>query len=482
MSENNTYKAFWDEALKQIHEEYRQNGNEVEFSLWFNMEYLGDSQSEIEVSVPSDFMWNQMVTRGNVALVEEKLENLTGLKIKIKSSIKNKTISVKTDPVSDTSMEQTVSKTVPESVSIEENTDYESDTIKSAEKASNKTHPNLSEEFTFEKFVPGDNSKFGYDVSLAAAKEPGTKYNPILIYGGVGLGKTHLMQSIGNYIYATKGSKVKICYTTAENLMNEFTKGIRNKGMDKFKDYYRKVDVLLVDDIQFLNNKEGFQEEFFHTFEALSQLKSQMVFTCDRPIKECKGIDERLSTRFTKGISLDLTAPNYETRIAIIQKKLEINGKSIPEDVIEFIAKNVETNVRDLESCITKVTAYSELTGTINVEKAKDLLRDIFTQASPGSITIDSVQKVVADHFNISLSDLKGKKRNKSVVFPRQIAIYLARVLGDYSFPDLGIEFGGRDHTTAMHSYNLVEDALKADESLRSTIELLKREIKDYKK
>ncbi len=477
MSEQN-YKAFWDEALNQIHEEYKQKGNESEFSLWFNMEYLEDNSTEIKVTVPSEFMWNQMLTRGIVDIVINKIEELTGIKITITSIVKQKKIAMSTDEGT-VSREESVPKNLVQ-------TEYKEEHIENTEETSPKKlkkHPDLSEDFTFETFVPGDNSNFAYNACLAAAKEPGTRYTPILIYGGVGLGKTHLMESVGNYIYQHNSSKTKICYITAENLMNEFIKGLRSNTMENFKSKYRNIDVLLIDDIQFLNNKEKFQEEFFHTFEALSQKKSQMIFTCDRPINEIKSIDERLRTRFSKGMCIDLTAPKYETRIAIIQKKLENLNQTIPQDVIEFIAKNVESNVRDLEHCILNITGYSDLTHeTVTIDKAKELLRDIFTQSLPGSITIDTVQKVVADHFNISLSDLKGKKRNKSVVFPRQIAIYLARVLGDYSFPDLGIEFGGRDHTTAMHSFNLVEDALKSDDNLQSTIDLLKREIKDYKK
>jgi len=346
-----------------------------------------------------------------------------------------------------------------------------------------KKHPQLREDYTFDTFVPGDNSAFAYNASLAVAKNPGKAYNPILIYGGVGLGKTHLMQSIGNYIYNEKGENVKICYVSAENFTNEFTSAIKNNTVSSFKAKYRKLDVLLLDDIHFLQNKDATQEELFYTFEELYNNKKQMVFTCDRPITELKNIEDRLKTRFSRGMSIDLQPPNYETRKAILQKKLDIFGKSIPADVVDYIAKNVQTNVRDLESCLNKMIGYSELINkNLTIEIAQQQLRDTFSQPSNGSITIETIQKVVADHYNISMNDIKSKKRDKKFVVPRQIAIYISRHLIEYSFPELGNEFGGRDHTTAMHSYEKVEEQLKTDSSLNSTIQLLIREIKDYKK
>ena len=296
------------------------------------------------------------------------------------------------------------------------------------------------------------------------------------------------MQAIGNYIWKEKKGDVKICYISTENFMNEYTFAIRdtnpkNKTIEKFKSKYRNLDVLLLDDIQFLEKKEGLQQELFYTFESLFNNKKQMVFTCDRPITDIKGIEDRLRNRFTRGLSVDMKAPNYETRKAILQKKMSILNKHIPEDIIDYIAKNVQTNVRDLESCLTKMIGYSDLINKeLTIDIAKDLLRDTFSQATTGAITIETIQKVVADHYNISLSDIKSKKRSKQFIVPRQIAIYLARELTEYSFPDLGNEFGGRDHTTAMHSYEKIEELIKTDSSLNSTIESLIREIKDYKK
>ena len=473
MSEQN-YKAIWQEALTQIEAEYKENGQETEFNLWYNMEYVEDENETITVSVPSDFMWSQMTERGNVKRVEEKILEISGQSIKIKYILKKTTSELKK------SLDAALSHKPTETISKKDDSSKKEETI--------KKHELLNEDYTFDTFVSGDNNAFAYNVSLAISKNPGITYNPLLLYGGVGLGKTHLMQAIGNYIWKEKKGDVKICYISTENFMNEYTFAIRdtnpkNKTIEKFKSKYRNLDVLLLDDIQFLEKKEGLQQELFYTFESLFNNKKQMVFTCDRPITDIKGIEDRLRNRFTRGLSVDMKAPNYETRKAILQKKMSILNKHIPEDIIDYIAKNVQTNVRDLESCLTKMIGYSDLINKeLTIDIAKDLLRDTFSQATTGAITIETIQKVVADHYNISLSDIKSKKRSKQFIVPRQIAIYLARELTEYSFPDLGNEFGGRDHTTAMHSYEKIEELIKTDSSLNSTIESLIREIKDYKK
>lgn len=494
MSEQN-YKAFWDEALKQIHEEYKSQGQEDQFSLWFNMTYLEDSISEITVTVPSSFMWGQMVKMGNVAKVESKIKELCGQTISINYIVK------KAEPAPEqvTIQTQSVPKTEPQIQSEHlETTDTSSDNTNSVSQTDNaaesvpktepvqfRKHPLLREDYTFDRFVTGDNSEFAYSAALAAAKNPGRRFNPLLIYGGVGLGKTHLMQSIGNYIYnnADPDSRLKICYITAENFTNEFTASLRNNTIEKFKSKYRQLDVLLLDDIHFLKDKVGTQEELFHTFEALSQKHAQMVFTCDRPLSELNGIEERLKSRFSLGTPIDLQPPNYETRLAILQKKQHLNGTQISDEVIEYIAKNVQSNVRELSSCLDKMVRYAEvIQKPVTIDIAQRELRDFFSESAGGSVNIETIQKVVANHYNISLSDIKSKKRNKKFVVPRQIAIYIARELADLSYPELGNEFGGRDHTTAMHSYEKVVDQLKTDSTLNSTVQLLIREVKDYKK
>ena len=295
------------------------------------------------------------------------------------------------------------------------------------------------------------------------------------------------MQAIGNKIYAKESDK-KISYLSAENFTNEFTTAVRNQStdrqsMEKFKKKYRNLDVLLLDDIQFLEGKDQTQEELFHTFNSIYDRAGQIVFTSDRPIKEIKGFTERLSSRFSRGLNVDLQPPSYENRIAIIQKKLEIQGKEIPKDVIEYIAKNCQTNVRDIEACILKSIGYAELVKkTLTVEIAQNILRDTINNPYSGTITIENIQKVVAEHYNISISDIKGKKKERKYVMPRQIAVYISCVLTEYSTTEIGTEFGGRDHTTIMHARDKIENMLKTDPSLDSTINLLTREAKDYKK
>lgn len=484
MSEHN-YKEVWQYAMNQIHEDYKKNGQETEFKLWFNMDYIEDTLTDITVSVASEFLWQTMVSKGNIRKVEQKICELTGQpSIQLKRIIKKPI--VQEQPASPSS----VSAPDPEP-SYTPDTDYESSYVSSSSDTSSviitgapaKKHPMLREDYTFETFVPGDNSMYAYNASMAAAKNPGRAYNPILLYGGVGLGKTHLMESIGNYIYQQKGDSVKICYVSAETFTNEFLNSLPNHTTDKFKAKYRSLDVLLLDDIHFLQGKESTQEELFHTFNALNDSFSQMVFTCDRPITELKGITNRLRTRFSKGLCIDLQPPSYETRYAILKKKLQILGKDIPDDVVEYIAKNVVTNVRDLEAALTKMIGYAELINkTPTVEIAQEQLRDTFSSPMSGTITVENIQKVVAEQYNISVSDIKSKKRDKKYVIPRQIALYIARELTEYSFPELGNEFGGRDHTTAMHSYEKIQNLLKTDSSLNSTVQMLMRNVKDYKK
>lgn len=477
MSEQN-YQAFWNEVLNIIHEEYRQKGQEDEFKLWFNMEYVKDTLSEITVSVPSEFMWKSMLERGYVDAVQKKIFELTGQNVNI-NYIPRNSFSVTSSPT--VSMIETKKEENQESQKVQ---DFQQISKAPSSPAAdiNKKKTKLDDKLTFDSFVLGENAELAYRASQAVADNPGKSYNPLLIYGDSGLGKTHLMQAIGNYIYDKNNGDVKIRYLTAENFTNEFTSSIRDNNTEKFKAKYRKLDVLLLDDIHFLQGKTQTQEELFYTFEALDSIKSQMVFTCDRPISELKDMTKRLSTRFAKGMTVNLNPPNYETRCAIIQKKLEIMGKSIPDDVIDYIAKNVQNNVRELESCLVKMLAYAELLDKpVTMEIAQKELSDTITQPSMGAVTIDTIQKVVAEHYNISISDLKSRHRSKKVLIPRQIAIYIARKLCDYSYPELGNEFGGKDHTTMLHSYEKIEDQLKTDTVLDSTIQMLIRNIKAYK-
>lgn len=474
MSSQN-YKDFFEEAIKQIREEMNANNQSDEFTLWFNMDYVEDTLSQITVSVSSEFMWIQMNSKKYVQRLEDKINELTGQQISITHIVKNKqTVSVpKKEPLPEPETKPTI--TEPEIIHQVEKKSEQTEN-------SHKKHPQLNENFTFETFVPGENSIYAYNASISAAKNPGKAYNPILIYGGVGLGKTHLMQALGNFIYSNN-DKPKIAYTSAENFTNEFTASLKNQTIDNFKKKYRSLDVLLLDDIQFLEGKEGTQEELFHTFNSIYDKNGQIVFTSDRPIKELKGFTERISSRFSRGLNVDLQPPNYENRLAIIQKKLELLHKSIPQDVIEYIAKNCQTNVRDIESCITKSIGFAELVGKpLTVEIAQNQLRDTINDPYSGTITIENIQKVVAEHYNVSVADLKSKKKDRKFVIPRQISIFICCSLTEYSTTEIGNEFGGRDHTTIMHARDKVESLLKTDSSMNSTVNLLIRATKDFRK
>ncbi|WP_191013501.1 chromosomal replication initiator protein DnaA [Treponema zioleckii] len=358
------------------------------------------------------------------------------------------------------------------------------DTAKSTSKTQ---HPLLKEEYTFENFVPGDNSNYAYEACLAAAKNPGNKkYSPILLYGGPGLGKTHLMQAVGNYIFS-QNQNLKISYISTESLMNEFTLALREKTNDKFQKKYRNLDVLLLDDIQFLERSEKLQEEIFYMFNEIHGKNGQLIFTCDRPLTEVQGITKRLSSRFTQGLNIDITIPDYETRKAILEKKLAVltenHGQEFPEEVIDIIAKRIQTNVRDLESCALNLFNMSELMGTkITIKLAEEVLRNIIDEPIVGAITIDTVQKVVADHYSLSISDLKSTRRKKAISKPRQIAMYIIKDMTEYSLADIGEEFGGKDHSTVIHSIEKIREEININPALEGIIKSLERSIREYKK
>lgn len=469
MSSQN-YQVFWQEALKQLSEEYKSNGKEDEFKIWFKMDYVEDHDNVIVVNVPSEFLKIQMMSRGYVEQIKSKLMEITGQSdFTIEIQYNNAT------PVSAPSPAQ-------EKVEVKPAKKEEKKTDK--KESSGKHHPQLMEKFTFENFVPGDNNNYAYSATLAAAKNPGKSdtLNPILLYGGVGLGKTHLMQSLGNYIYQ-HDEKAKICFISSENFFNEFYYSLQNNQMNKFKNKYRNYDVFLFDDIQFLIGKESLQEECFHTFNGLMEHHAQMVFTCDRPINELKGIEDRLKTRFSSGVCIDLKPPSYENRIAIIRKKLEIEQKVIRNDVVEYIAKNIQMNVRDLEASIKKIVGYQDLIQTeVTIEIAQDLLKDTISEATGNAVSMETILKVVADIENTSIADIKGKGRSKRLAETRHIAIYIARELLEYSYSELGGEFGGRDHTTILSAYNGIADRIKTDPSFEKRIKDIMNSIKEYKK
>ena len=479
MSEQN-YKDFFEEAMNQIHQEYAAAGTENDFKLFFNFEYVEDTISDITVSVASEFMWTRMVKKGNVEKLQQKINELTGQNISIRHIVNSKPSET---PAFVPPATQTQKTELPQAENFERETSQTFSKPKTQENSASKKntskHPQLNEEFTFSTFIPGDNSQYAYSACIAAAKTPGSrKTNPILLYGSSGLGKTHLMVSVGNYIYENSPS-LKIGYLTTESFMNEFTSAIREKSIDKFTKKYRKLDVLLLDDIQFLEGKEGLQNELFYTFEDIYNRKGQLVFTSDRPITEIKGIEDRLKTRFTAGLSIDMKAPDYETRLAIIDKKLELQGKSISPEIKEFIAKNIQSNVRELEGALLKSLNYAELMNRpLTLDLVKELLSDSLTSQASNVVTVESIQKTISEFYNISIADLKSSKRNKSIAGPRHIAVWLCKKMTEYSLSDIGEEFGGRDHTTIMSSIRKIDDLLKTDSTMSDTVKLLEKQIK----
>jgi len=332
----------------------------------------------------------------------------------------------------------------------------------------------LNPKYTFDTFVVGNSNRFAHAASLAVAESPAKSYNPLFIYGGVGLGKTHLMQAIGHYILNDKPS-ARVFYVSSEKFTNELINSIRDDKTVDFRNKYRNMDILLVDDIQFLAGKERTQEEFFHTFNALYEANKQIIISSDRPPKEIPTLEDRLRSRFEWGLISDIQPPDLETRIAILRKKARLENLHISDDVLTYIANQIHSNIRELEGALTRVMAFSSLNHSqITPELAREALKDILPNARPQPITISLIQKTVADYFNLRLEDFKTKRRTRSVAFPRQIAMYLSRELTDNSLPKIGDEFGGRDHTTVMHAHEKITLDLREDTMLQSTLKELK--------
>ena len=336
----------------------------------------------------------------------------------------------------------------------------------------------LNNKNTFDTFVIGSGNRFAHAASLAVAEAPAKAYNPLFIYGGVGLGKTHLMHAIGHYVLEHNPS-AKVVYLSSEKLTNEFINSIRDNKAVEFRNKYRNVDVLLIDDIQFLAGKEQTQEEFFHTFNTLHEESKQIVISSDRPPKEIPTLEDRLRSRFEWGLITDITPPDLETRIAILRKKAKAEGLDIPNEVMLYIANQIDSNIRELEGALIRVVAYSSLINKdINADLAAEALKDIIPSSKPKIITILEIQKAVGEHYNVKLEDFKAKKRTKSVAFPRQIAMYLSRELTDSSLPKIGDEFGGRDHTTVIHAHEKISKLYQSDAQLQQQINEIKNRLK----
>ena len=426
------------------------------FNTWIRpLLFLELSDSTVVLKAPNRFI-QEWVCEKYLSLIQEAIQSRTNARMQVEIRI--------AEP-----------SAIPPPEESQPITEKE---VKPARDKTRKTDssPPLNAKYTFNSFVCGASNQFAHAASQAVANTPATCYNPLFIYGGVGLGKTHLLIAIGNHILR-KNPDACICYYTSEKFMNEMINSIRYKKMDDFRNKFRKTDVLLIDDIQFMAGKEATQEEFFHTFNALYESHKQIVLTSDKFPREIPGLEERLRSRFEWGLIADIQPPDIETKVAILKKKAELNRINLPDDVALFIGSSSSSNIRELEGMLIRLGAYASLTGSeISLPMAREILKDIIVEKCK-EISIEMIQKQVADHFKLKLSEMKSDKRLKTVVIPRQIAIYLCRELTKASFPEIGDKFGGKDHSTIIHSVKKIDRLLGHDLDLKGTIETLKRNL-----
>jgi chromosomal replication initiator protein len=337
----------------------------------------------------------------------------------------------------------------------------------------------LNPKYTFDSFVIGSSNRFAHAAALAVAEAPAQAYNPLFIYGGTGLGKTHLLQAVAAYVTEHSGD-LSARYVTSETFMNDFINSLRDKRIEGFKQRYRHYDVLLIDDIQFFEHKERIQEEFFHTFNSLYEARRQIVISSDRPPRAIATLESRLRSRFEWGLITDIQPPDLETRIAILRKKVKMDAIHVPDtQVLTFIAGRISTNIRELEGALTRVVAFSSLTGRpMTVELAQEVLKDVFPQGEMPEISVEQIQQTVVERFNMSLQELTGDRRSQQIVYPRQVAMYLCRELTDSSLPKIGKKFGGRDHTTVIHATSKIAKLIQEDRNVYNLVQELTARIK----
>lgn len=345
------------------------------------------------------------------------------------------------------------------------------------EDKSNHEETNLNPKYTFDTFIIGDNNKFAHAASVAVAESPAEAYNPLFLYGGVGLGKTHLMQAIGHHILKSN-KDFKVLYVTSEAFTNELIESIKQDKNQEFRDKYRNIDLLLIDDIQFIIGKESTQEEFFHTFNTLHQAKKQVVITSDKSPKDLERLEERLRTRFEMGIQADISSPNYETRMAILRKKVESDDITIDDNILDYIASNIKSNIRELEGALNKIMVFSNLERQpIDLLLAEKALKDLISQDGDGDITAELIIQNVAEHYGISMSDMISKKKSQYIAYPRHIAMYLCNKMTECSLQYIGNILGKRDHTTVMHGVRRIEDDIKDNQNTKNAIDVLIKKI-----
>jgi len=444
----------WKDALLHLENQL----SAQHYSTWIKPIRLQSINKDIvSLEVPNRFILDWV--RDNYAqLIQETLSHLGAVEYKINWSIGRaaaKETEKTTEGAAENKSQQVASITTPPQP---------------------QSHSNLNAKYTFDAFVSGSSNQFAHAAAMAVAANPATTYNPLFIYGGVGLGKTHLVNAIGNAMLA-RNPQLRVCYYASEKFMNELINSIRYARMDDFRNKFRSMDVLLIDDVQFIAGKERTQEEFFHTFNALYESHKQIVVTSDKFPKEIPELEERLRSRFEWGLIADIQPPDIETKQAILRLKAEQNRIELPEDVARFLAGSITSNVRELEGYLVRIGAYASLTSTnITLELAKDILKDILVNKTR-EITVEDIQKTVAGHFNIKVADIRSPKRLKALILPRQIAMYLSRQMTDCSYPEIGERFGGKDHSTIIHAIRKIEKNLQDDLNLRVTIDNLKNSL-----
>ncbi len=451
----NDLNKTWQDVLKIIEDEIP---NPVSFKTWF-MAITPESisNSQIILSVPNS-MTRNMIENKYMPLTKNAISHVTKRDLDVKIIIGD---------LKDNNL----------SLEEKKEKDQKSEPKNNLPGFNGNIYGNLNPKYTFESFVIGNSNRFVHAACLAVADAPNDAYNPLFIYGGVGLGKTHLMHAIGHQII--KNNKhAKVIYVSSEKFMNEMIHSIQNNSNEAFREKYRKnVDVILIDDIQFIAGKESTQQELFHTFNDLKDSNKQIILSSDRPPNEIPTLEDRLRTRFSSGLLADIQTPDFETRVAILKKKAEVERYVVPDDVLIYIATKVKSNIRDLEGALIRVIAYARLSNkSVSVELATETLVDIVTENASKEVSVELIQQVVANYYNISVDDLKSARRTRNVAFPRQIAMYLSRTLTSTSLPKIGEEFN-KDHTTVMHAHTKIIETMDKEDALRQTIANIKKKL-----
>ncbi len=437
----------WNKTLELLKDEL----TEVSFNTWIkSIKPISIIDNIISLEVPNDFIRGIIQAR-YISLITNSLKQVTNEDFSVNLVLSDQIVDANINETSFSSKDQT----------------------------EKRRFIGLNPKYTFDTFVIGNSNRFAHAASLAVAEAPAKAYNPLFIYGGVGLGKTHLMHAIGHFIL-NNTPNTKVLYVTSEKFTNELINSIRDDKNVEFRNRYRTIDVLLIDDIQFIAGKERTQEEFFHTFNTLHEANKQIIISSDRPPKEIPTLEDRLRSRFEWGLISDIQPPDLETRIAILKKKATMENIEVDDSVMLYIAEKIASNIRELEGALIRIAAYSSLTNKkVDIDLAKEALKDILPDNKPKIITIPLIQEIVANHFNLKVEQFKSRKRTRSISYPRQIAMYISRELTDSSLPKIGEEFGGRDHTTVIHAHEKISNDLKTDDNLRDIIDSLVEKIKN---